>query len=283
MEVISVDINSNYSLQRGDRIIIIADETQRKEFSVSVIGEVKSPGKIPITKNTTTLKEVIDRAGGFTENASLKQAKVFTGNLISKLLKSLYDFNTPEEEQSLLIDTTQFILNLKESILYRMSNVTYEDRDYFKLENQMRNLLEMGSVDFTKLEDENSDASRFIVKDENVIFIPARQNMVYVFGQVPKPGRISYHEGMDYKYYIEKAGGLGEYAQDEDEIMIIKGDTKEWISPSEHEINIEEGDYVYVPREANLPFNWYIGQVGNYLSIVASAATIILLLIQFNN
>ncbi len=39
---------------------------------------------------------------------------------------------------------------------------------------------------------------------------------------------------MDYKYYIEKAGGLGEYAQDEDEIMIIKGDTKEWISPSEH-------------------------------------------------
>ncbi len=283
MEVISVDINSNYSLQRGDRIIIIADETQRKEFSVNVVGEVKSPGKIPITKNTTTLKEVIDRAGGFTENASLKQAKVFTGNLISKLLKSLYDFNTSEEEQSLLIDTTQFILNLKESILYRMSNVTYEDRDYFKLENQMRNLLEMGSVDFTKLEDENSDASRFIVKDENVIFIPARQNMVYVFGQVPKPGRISYHEGMDYKYYIEKAGGLGEYAQDEDEIMIIKGDTKEWISPSEHEINIEEGDYVYVPREANLPFSWYIGQVGNYLSIVASAATIILLLIQFNN
>ncbi len=65
------------------------------------------------------------------------------------LLKSLYNFNTPEEEQSLLIDTTQFILNLKESILYRMSNVTYEDSEYFKLENQLKSLLEMGSVDFT--------------------------------------------------------------------------------------------------------------------------------------
>ncbi len=72
-------------LQRGDRITVIADETQRKEFSVTVIGEVKSPGKIPITKNSTTLKEVINKAGGFTENASLKQAKIFTGNLISNV------------------------------------------------------------------------------------------------------------------------------------------------------------------------------------------------------
>src|SRR5690606_23765832 len=57
MKVIPVDLSSNYPLERGDRIIVIADETQKKEFSVTVLGEVKNPGKIPITKNTTTLKE----------------------------------------------------------------------------------------------------------------------------------------------------------------------------------------------------------------------------------
>jgi len=282
MEVITADINSDYALQRGDRIIIVADETQRKEFSVRIIGEVKSPGEIPITKNSTTLKNVITKAGGFTDNASLKQAKVFTGNFIPDLLKTLYNFNSQGQEQSLMVDTTQFILNLKESILYRMSNVTYEDREYFKLENQLRSLLETGSIDFTKLDDENSDASKYIVKDGNIIFIPPKQNTVYVFGQVLKPGRISYQEGMDYKYYIERVGGLGEYAQDEDEIMIIKGDSQEWISPFEHKVNIEEGDYIYVPRELSYSFNYYIAVAGNYLSIVASAATIILLLVQFS-
>jgi hypothetical protein len=87
---------------------------------------------------------------------------------------------------------------------------------------------------------------------------------------------------MDYKYYINQAEGLGEYAQDEDEIMVIKGNSYEWISPFEHNVTIDEGDFIYVPREAVLPFNWYVGQVGNYLSIVGSAATIILLLVQFS-
>jgi protein involved in polysaccharide export with SLBB domain len=73
-----------------------------------------------------------------------------------------------------------------------MSNVNYEDREYFKLENQLQALLEIGSVDFTKIEDENSEAAKYIVKDKDIIVIPPKQNTVYVFGQVVKPGRINY-------------------------------------------------------------------------------------------
>jgi protein involved in polysaccharide export with SLBB domain len=282
MKVIPVAINNDYILQRGDRIEVVADETQKKEFSVTILGELKSPGKIPITKNSTTLKEVINKAGGFTSNASLRNSKIFTGKILPVLLESLYDITLKNPNELLLTDTTSFFLNLKESILFRMSNVTYEDREYFKLESQLKALQEIGSVDFSRINDENSEAAKYIVKDGDIIFIPPKTNSVYVFGQVLKPGNIIFKDGMDYKYYINQAGGLGEYAQDEEEIMIIKGDSQEWISPFEHKVAIEEGDLIYIPREPALPFNWYVGQVGNYLSIVASTATIILLLVQFS-
>jgi hypothetical protein len=50
MTKINVNINDLVSLERGDRIRIIADETNKKAFTVAVLGEVKSPGYIPITK-----------------------------------------------------------------------------------------------------------------------------------------------------------------------------------------------------------------------------------------
>jgi hypothetical protein len=98
---------------------------------------------------------------------------------------------------------------------------------------------------------------------------------------VPNPGYVNYREGEDFRYYIQKAGGYGEYAEDEDAVMVIKNSTKNWVSPTENKVAIEEGDDIWVPKKQLRPFNWYVGTVGNYLSIVASAATIILLLLQF--
>ena len=79
MENIIVDINSDSVLKRGDRIRVLADETQRKDFKVFTLGEFKMPGFIPIKKEHTTLKEVVDKAGGFTENADLSNAQVLRG------------------------------------------------------------------------------------------------------------------------------------------------------------------------------------------------------------
>ena len=50
----TLDIASNFKLQRADQIKVIAPETERKNLYVLVLGEVNSPGPVPITKNTTT-------------------------------------------------------------------------------------------------------------------------------------------------------------------------------------------------------------------------------------
>lgn len=278
LKTIEIDLNSDFKLERGDRIVVKAVETQKKDFKVYVYGEVNSPGEIPISKNNSTLKEVILSAGGLTDMASLKQARLFTGAQILSLFERQYGIKIQQKEMELDENVLETFFNLEKRLMYRMSSMTEQDTAYFFLENYIRLINETGSIDFTKLMDENSTESLYTVRDGDVIFIPQKESTIYVLGQVRNPGKIKFVKDKDYTYYLAEAGGIGEYA--DDEIMIIKNRSREWISPEQENIKLEEGDFIWVPRSTPRSFNYYVYSVGGYLSIVASAATIILLLIQ---
>jgi protein involved in polysaccharide export with SLBB domain len=278
MDVIKTDVSSNIPLQRGDRIIIAADETQKKEFSVLVVGEVYSPGKIPITKSTTTLNEVIKIAGGLRETASLKRARLYSGNSAKLLLEK--QFGIKLEKQPELIDAelnNRFLL-FEDMLMYRMSNLTEQDTGYFFIENQIRILSEGSSFNLLNLDTPESELKNYIVHDGDILLIPKKKKTIFVFGQVSNPGHIDFKEGAKYNYYIEKAGGLSEYS--DDEIMIIKGDTRNWIPAETDSVIIEEGDYIWIPKDPVRSFDFHIYRLSNYLSIVGSIATIIILVVQ---
>ena len=277
MEIDTVDINSNYQLKRGDRIIVLARENQRKDYSVLVLGEVNKPGSYPITRDSTTLSEVINQAGGIKATASLEKARVFSGNTIPLLLEKEYGISIKNNSDLLNIQLTNFIINQEQIMMARMSNLTEEDTSYFFLENQLRALQKGSGIDFTKLKDKNSEASKYIVKNGDIILFPKKQFSVYVFGQVVHPGYIPYSDGKDYKYYLAQAGGMGPYANKD--IMLIKAGSREWIS-MEKNPQIDDGDYIFVPKEPQRSFNYYIGRVGQYLGIASGVATVILLLIS---
>ena len=136
-------------------------------------------------------------------------------------------------------------------------------------------------MNFDSVLDNDSRVGNLKLRDNDVIIIPQKINTVYVFGQVNSPGNIRYVEGKDYKYYINRVGGLGDLAND-GEISIIKAETKEWIPADNKNVSIENGDFIYVPKNPAHSFNYYVGVVGRYLGIVGSIATVILLLVQFN-
>ncbi len=279
MQDIRLAINSDFSLQRGDRITVLADETQRKDFTVTVFGEVNIPGSIPITKNSTTLSEVIKKAGGVTTNASLNRAKLFTGNNFNLLIKKLYNVDLKETPlDTALIDR---FLKLDELMMNRMDGLTQEEKQLFSIDNEVRILTDGTSVNFIDYDKPGSEASQFYVHDKDIIIIPAKSKTIQVFGQVTNPGRINYVEGKDINYYIDKAGGLGQYAID-NEITLIKGESRRWVSIEDESYKIEPGDYIWVPREIIRGFNYYLQQVATYLGIVASAATVVLLLLKLN-
>jgi protein involved in polysaccharide export with SLBB domain len=278
-KVISVEINSDYSLQRGDRIVIVANETMKKDFSIMIFGEVNAPGIIPITKDKTTLYEVIGKAGGLTKEASLKHAKLFTGNSVYSIMEKQFISNVKDYPVRPDFDLNSSYFKIEQLMMSRMSNLVPEDTAYFYAENQLRVLMEGSTLDFTKLSNPNSEVSKYFVKDNDIVIIPSEDSSVYVFGQVSSPGHITYIPGKDFKYYIEKANGYGDFAEKND-VMIIKGVSHSWIE-AEDKIVIEEGDYIYIPRKTMRSFNSYVSIIGTYLGIVGSAATIILLLLQF--
>lgn len=275
-------IDEAFEIQRGDRFRFIAPETQRKNYSVTVIGEVKIPGVVPITKNRTTLYEVMKSCGWFTSEASLKRARVYSANSLSKLLENQYKIKLDEQPDLEDPKYRNIILNLELALMYRMSNVVTDDTNYFNLENQLRVLTEGSSLDFRKIKDPESDISKYIVQTGDVIIIPPIQNSIYVFGQVLRPGHVTFIEGKDYNYYVNEASGLGELAE-EDEIMVIKGGSRAWISPIREEVTIEEGDYIYVPKENLRTLRSYILEYSVYMSLLASIAAILLSIVTIIN
>jgi protein involved in polysaccharide export with SLBB domain len=279
LKVVSVGINIDFALQRGDRIVIAADETMKKDFSIMILGEVNSPGVIPITKDKTTLYDVISKAGGLTKEASLKHTKLYTGNSVYSIIEKGYISNFKDYPLRPDFDLNSNYLKIEQLLMTRMSNIVSEDTSYFYAENQLRVIMEGSTIDFTKLSNPNSEAAKYLVKDNDVIIIPSEDSSVYVFGQVLSPGHVTFIPGKDYKYYISEANGFGEYAEKND-VMIIKGTSHSWIEAEDNKL-IEEGDYIYIPRKTMRSFNSYVSIIGTYLGIVGSAATIILLLLQF--
>ncbi|WP_337865800.1 SLBB domain-containing protein [Ignavibacterium sp.] len=276
-QIIEVGINDEFLLKRGDQIVVLADETQRKEFFALVLGEVIQPGYVPVTKNSTKLGEVIRQTKGFTDNASLIRARLFRGNSVTTLLEKQYGIKIDEKLLNNDRELVDRIVNYEQAMMFRMSNLVEEDQYYFQAENQYRVLNEGSAIDFSKISDENSEIYNFIVYPGDVIIIPPKRNTVYVFGQVSNPGHVKFVEGKDYLFYIEQTGGLGEYA--EDEIMVIKGGSRNWI-PAERNIEIEEGDYIFVPKERIKSFRTLTMELSGYFSIIGSIATVILLIVQ---
>ncbi len=284
---IKVKINDDVLLQIGDRIRVLANETNRKEFRALVIGEVNKPGFIAITKSNTTLKDVIEKAGGIKETAALYRAELLTGITSIGLYKDLLLSKEVEQNR---IDNYRFesvLFNkydnktLNKFLLERTAQLIDKDSLSFNMDYLIHWLFRNSIIDFTKLNDNNSEESKTIINDGDVIIIPKEVNQVYVFGQVAIAGYQTFKEGKDFEYYLQSAGGLSATAKDIEEVVIIKSRTKNWIKANK-DSRIEPGDYIYVPREIPISFTERLNQILPIVTIISTISTVALLIIQLN-
>ena len=277
-EVLNVKISDNPTLQRGDRIRVLSDENNKRDYNVLVLGEVNRPGKIYITKNTTTLAEVINKAGGFTNEASLITSELIRDNKsIAELIfeNPIYNKNNIDILSSNLNDRLKQSKMTELLLMQRMSDVVLEDTMFFSLDNKLKELKTQGVVDFTKIYSDSTEDGEFKLRDGDVIYVPIQEKHVYVYGQVNSPGLIPYIQGMDYNYYINKAGGLGEDSQDD--IKLITSKTKSWYTVNQN-TEVGRGDFIYVPKDPSRSFGYYLGNAA-FISTIASAITTISILI----
>lgn len=257
--IITVKITDDFNLMAGDRIRVLADETLKRNYKVLIEGEVNKPGYIYITKEKSTIKDVIEKAGGFKANADLDRAELVRGANI---------YNSPIFSQE-----------FETIMMQRMSDIELEDSLSFIIDNKLRYSRGNLSIDFNHALENESPDSKFIVKDNDYIFIPEKINLVYVFGQVANPGYIEFIEGESFDYYIKKAGGIGKTARGE--IYLIEGTTRSWIEVDEDsKYSIKPGDFIWLPKEPRRTFDYYLNRIGNIAGIIGGVATVVVLLIQ---
>ncbi len=132
-------------------------------------------------RTETTLSELIARAGGFTSDASLREA-----TLVRKVDESIKD---PEYERLRLVPAAD------------MSRTEYE---YFKMRGRQRvGLMAVNFVDLFESGDKNQDV---LLRDGDIIMVPLKKTYVTLAGQVAIPGNIRYEPGLTVDDYIARSG-----------------------------------------------------------------------------
>ena len=246
-QLLQMPKDSIFTIYPDDRIFVKFKSSFHLKSSIEILGEIKYPGKYAITDGETTLLEMIDQAGSFSERASLKNAM---------LIRTKY---LPEDKE----------LNRLKKM--PVSDMTTMEQSYFKLRS--RENLKIVSVDFVKLFEENIKSENVILRDQDIIMIPEIKNIVFVSGGVFSPGNITHQPNWSYLDYINSAGGFNQRAI-ESKTKIIKSKTGVWLDAEDDEVVIEEGDIIFVPEEEET--DWYF-VFREAMTITFQVATITLL------
>ncbi|MDP3025614.1 MAG: SLBB domain-containing protein [candidate division Zixibacteria bacterium] len=235
---------ANLPLIPGDRVFIRSAPDFKEKKQVGINGEVLYPGVYAIEEGKTKLTELINFAGGFTNDASLAEAEMIRSS------------------SSQMID-------LEYERLKKMSVADMKDYEYEYFKTKSREMPGRVSVDFVKLFKGKDQKEDILLKDADQVFVPQKSLVIKVSGNVVNPGLLTYEPGKDYSYYIKKAGGFA-WRASTGKVKLIKGTTGEWRKPDG---SIEPGDVIWVPEK---PEKSFLNTFKDVLAVVSSAATIYL-------
>ncbi len=212
---------------------------------------MRYPGWYKINKNTTTLKEMIEEAGGFLEEASLTEAS------ISRMMD--VEETDPEFDRLKLIPSDK---------------MTEDEYDYFKAKSRQHSGRVV--VDFVKLFQNNDLKENIILRKNDVINVPEKKDYIIMLGQFVNPGKIIFDSLLTINDYINLAGGFGWRALEGD-VRIIRAKTGEWVDADE-DVLLQPGDTIWAPEDPPGPKFWDV--FTDVLTIVAQLQLFCLHLLQ---
>ncbi len=154
------------------------------QTTVTINGEVLSPGPYTIARSEIRLSDVMKRTGGFTEEAYPHGAR------LTRVL-------TEEEKERQAVAVMIASKNLKKDSL---SVETLADRFFIGID------LEKALANPGSLED-------ILLRDGDIIEVPTMNNTVKVSGGVFYPNTVSFNPSMSWKEYIRRAGGFTKLAR----------------------------------------------------------------------
>jgi protein involved in polysaccharide export with SLBB domain len=214
-------ILGNRLLRPGDRVYVRARPNYLETHRVVVTGQMRRPGSYAIESRKTTLREIIERAGGFTNDAAVADARLTRRTAIER---------DPYLDQIRQIDPEKR---------------TPGEVEYYRTKSLERPG-EM-TVNFPRLL-AGDERENITLVGEDSLWVPSQKDYITLSGRVKNPGNVIFQSGRTYKDYVDLAGGFGWRAED-GETRIIKARSGDTFLASSDDYVLEPGDQIFVPEE----------------------------------
>jgi protein involved in polysaccharide export with SLBB domain len=263
-QALAGDPEHNIPLEDFDHLLVrrISD-IDLVDLNVEIQGEVLFPGTYPIQRGER-LSSVLQRAGGFTQNAYLRGA-VFTRESVRVAQENRLQELMREEEQLLLTASaaeSEAALSAEEVQAQRQALVFRRD-----LLSRLRAVKPDGRVvvRLQPLEVFSRTAQDIEIEPGDRLVIPQTPKYVSIIGEVYNRTALIYEPGKDMSYYLEKVGGIKPTANEkeialvqvdgtvfsntQDRFLIVQADDSATYLGDFYAIRPQPGDTIVVPRQ----------------------------------
>lgn len=238
--------DENFQFRGRDQILVKRIPDYAMRMQVKVEGEVKFPGTYTLTRGET-LKELLDRAGGFTPVA-FPEGAVFTRVKLAEIEGE----RLIEAEKRLQKDLSA--LQIEATNAQKAAPQDTESLESLLADVRSSKPLGRLVVDLNSVL--QGDANQNVVlQDGDVLKIPQMTQSVSVIGEVQFATSHLFDESLSVEDYVTRSGGETNLA-DRNRIYVVRANGSVWLPDSSGwfggaEDRLHRGDTIVVPMETD--------------------------------
>lgn len=249
-------ITDELKLAPFDRLQIKRIPLWTEQQTIELMGEIQFPGKYTFRRGET-LKDVLERAGGLTEQA-FPDGAVFTREELRIREQQQIDQMAARLESDLAAVSLEQSQDQTKDNKPDAQSVTLAN----SLLKQLRSTKAMGRlvIDLKNLlamdadsQDDSSGTQHVTLKDGDKLFIPQKTQEVTIIGEVQQSTSHLYSSNLNRDDYVNLSGGTT-FKADSDRIYIVRANgavvSEENTSWYENSKVVKPGDTIVVPLDA---------------------------------
>ena len=232
VSLIYVSLTNNQASQTllhdGDHLYIRQIPEWQSSPVVSIEGKVKYPGEYMLTSREETLYQLLERAGGFTQNAFptglVLERESIGDNLERNKIRGLVNNSQPLTTDSLGNTVKQNLFEYDPSSLNRII------------------------IDINRLISSKGKQGDIVLEPNDRLYIPSIPSGIAVMGAVGSNGTIKFTPGLKAKDYIKRAGNFTKRS-DKEETKLIRANGEILSGGKALGQKVKLGDIIFVPSK----------------------------------
>lgn len=255
-----IDGAPGFVLEPYDEVYVRKSPGTSIQQNVSVEGEVVFAGNYTLTSRKMRLSDIFKAAGGGTDLAYIKGARLERRPTPSERVRMEAAFRTQMEQQSKNI--MQLAIRTKDAAVLQAAQ---ENSKKAEEKFQVSDMYPVGIELDKAIAHPGSDAD-LVLREGDRLIVPQYNGTVKINGAVMYPNSVGYVEGKSVAYYIDQAGGFANDAKKSNTyILYMNG----MLAKVGHNAKVRPGCEIIVPTKIQSRMG-----LAETLSIGSSAASI---------